>query len=183
MKWLRHVLRTSDDDPLRQVSFEPTTANRVNYGKRLCGRPRQNWLNYAKKNRSGWSCVETTIQVSVFVMQPWTEISFFVRPRLCQDLASLDVAWLPDMAVKNPKMQWERGRVIQQNNWVHETHMRTRHRNEDEARDMVTLMIQRNIMVAPTNLLTQLNVITQYRSSWWALQIISHYRFNKNNVR
>ena len=40
------MLRAPEDDPLRQVSFGPNTANRVNY---RCGRPKQNWLHYAKK--------------------------------------------------------------------------------------------------------------------------------------
>jgi len=48
-KLLGHVIRSSNDDPLRQVSFEPDTAVRVHYGKKRCGRPRQNWLHYAKK--------------------------------------------------------------------------------------------------------------------------------------
>ena len=46
---LGHILRACDTDPLRQISFEPQTANRVPYGKKRCGRPRQNWLHCTKK--------------------------------------------------------------------------------------------------------------------------------------
>ena len=46
---LWHIIRAQDTDPLRQVSLEPQSANRVQYGKKRCGRPRQNWLHYAKK--------------------------------------------------------------------------------------------------------------------------------------
>ena len=48
-KFLGHVLRAPEDDPLRQVSFEPNSGNRVDYGKLRCGRPKQNWLHFAKK--------------------------------------------------------------------------------------------------------------------------------------
>ena len=37
---LGHIKRACDSDPLRQISFEPQTANRVQYGKKRCGRPR-----------------------------------------------------------------------------------------------------------------------------------------------
>ena len=48
-KLLGHVLRAPEYDPLRQVSLEPNSGNRVDYGKRRCGRPKQNWLHFAKK--------------------------------------------------------------------------------------------------------------------------------------
>ena len=46
---LGHIIRTSDADPLRQISLEAQSANRVQYGKKRCGRPRQNWLHHTKK--------------------------------------------------------------------------------------------------------------------------------------
>ena len=46
---LGHILRTEDDDPLRQVTFQPGTAYRVEYGKKRIGKPRQNWIHQAKK--------------------------------------------------------------------------------------------------------------------------------------
>ena len=49
-KLLGHVLRSNNDDPLRQISFLPLSATRVEYGKRRCGRPRQNWLHTTKKH-------------------------------------------------------------------------------------------------------------------------------------
>ena len=50
-KLLGHVLRCRDDDPMRQVSFQPSSAIRVQYGKKRAGRPRQNWLHdYAKQH-------------------------------------------------------------------------------------------------------------------------------------
>ena len=48
-KLLGHVLRSNNDDPLRQF-FLPHSATRVEYGKRRCGRPRQNWLHTTKKH-------------------------------------------------------------------------------------------------------------------------------------
>ena len=45
---LGHIIRACDSDPLRQISFEPQTANRVQYGKKRCGRLRQNWLHFTK---------------------------------------------------------------------------------------------------------------------------------------
>ena len=49
-KLLGHVLRTSQGDPMRQVSFQPNSAYRVQFGKKRVGRPKQNWLHYAKKH-------------------------------------------------------------------------------------------------------------------------------------
>ena len=46
---LWHIIRAQDTDPLRQVSLEPQSANRVQYGKKRCGRPRQNWLHGTRK--------------------------------------------------------------------------------------------------------------------------------------
>ena len=39
----------ADDDPLRQVTFQPGTAYRVEYGKKRIGKPRQNWIHQAQK--------------------------------------------------------------------------------------------------------------------------------------
>ena len=47
---LGHVLRSRDEDPMRQVSFQPSSAIRVQYGKKRVGCPRQNWLHFAKNN-------------------------------------------------------------------------------------------------------------------------------------
>ena len=47
---LGHVLRTQDEDPLRQVTFQPNTAYRVEYGKKRIGKPKQNWIHQAKKH-------------------------------------------------------------------------------------------------------------------------------------
>ena len=35
---------------MRQVSFQPKSAYRVQFGKKRVGRPKQNWLHYAKKH-------------------------------------------------------------------------------------------------------------------------------------
>ena len=48
-KLLGHIARASHDDPLRQISFTPDSVQRVQNGKQRQGRPRQNWLHYAKK--------------------------------------------------------------------------------------------------------------------------------------
>ena len=70
-KLLGHVFRAPEDDPWRQVSFERNIANRMNYDKRGCGRPKQNWLHYAKK----CICMEVIIRnlwnmISEYIMQP-----------------------------------------------------------------------------------------------------------------
>ena len=44
-----HILRAEDDDPLRQVTFQPGTAYRVEYGEKRIGKPRQDWIHQAKK--------------------------------------------------------------------------------------------------------------------------------------
>ena len=48
-KLLGHIARTSQEDPLRQISFQPDSVNRIPYGKKRSGRPRQNWLHHTKK--------------------------------------------------------------------------------------------------------------------------------------
>ena len=47
-KLLGHILRSSDADPLRQASFTPSSASRIDYGKKRVGRPRQNWVMFSK---------------------------------------------------------------------------------------------------------------------------------------
>ena len=49
VKLLGHILRSNDQDPMRQASFIPSSALRVDYGKKRVGRPRQNWLMFSKK--------------------------------------------------------------------------------------------------------------------------------------
>ena len=46
---LGHILRADNNDPLRQVSFQPGTAYRVQYGKKRVGKPKQNWIHQTKK--------------------------------------------------------------------------------------------------------------------------------------
>ena len=46
---LGHIARASQEDPLRQISFQHDSVNRIPYGKKRSGRPRQNWLHYTKK--------------------------------------------------------------------------------------------------------------------------------------
>ena len=48
-KLLGHFLRSSDVDPLRQVSFTSSSASRIDYGKTRACRPRQNWVMFSKK--------------------------------------------------------------------------------------------------------------------------------------
>ena len=48
-KLLGHIARCPDEDPLRQISFKPKTVQRVEYGKKRVGKPRQNWIHQAKK--------------------------------------------------------------------------------------------------------------------------------------
>ena len=49
IKLAGHILRTSEDDPLRQVSYKPNSANTYEICKRRVGGPRQNWLVYTNK--------------------------------------------------------------------------------------------------------------------------------------
>ena len=46
---LGHIFQSSNDDPLRQLSFLPRSTCRINYGKKRVGKPRQNWIYHAKK--------------------------------------------------------------------------------------------------------------------------------------
>ena len=48
-KLLGHVLRTNNKDPLRQISFQADSAERVYYGKKRIGKPRQNWIHQTKR--------------------------------------------------------------------------------------------------------------------------------------
>lgn len=48
-KLLGHILRSNGDDPMRQISFLPDSAHRVEYGTKRVGKPRQNWLHHTKK--------------------------------------------------------------------------------------------------------------------------------------
>ena len=42
-KLAAHILRSSDNDPMRQVTYKPGSADAVEIGKRRVGRPRQHW--------------------------------------------------------------------------------------------------------------------------------------------
>lgn len=38
-----HILRSPNSDPLRQVTYQPDSADPVEIGRRRVGRPRQQW--------------------------------------------------------------------------------------------------------------------------------------------
>ena len=44
-----HIMRAPQQDPLRQVSYQPDSAQLFHIGKRRVGGPRQNWLFYTNK--------------------------------------------------------------------------------------------------------------------------------------
>ena len=44
-----HIIRTSSEDPLRQVSLQPNTAKAVAKGIRRSGKPRQRWVDNVLK--------------------------------------------------------------------------------------------------------------------------------------
>ena len=44
-----HIIRTDNNDPLRQVALKDSTAERPDWGKKRAGKPRQNWIKEAKK--------------------------------------------------------------------------------------------------------------------------------------
>jgi len=44
------TLRSDNNDPMRQISFLPDSAQRANYGTKRFGKPRQNLLHYTKKH-------------------------------------------------------------------------------------------------------------------------------------
>ena len=48
-KLLGHIARTEDSDPLREITFQPGTTYRVEYGKKRIGKPRQNWIRETKR--------------------------------------------------------------------------------------------------------------------------------------
>ena len=43
IKLAGHILRSPNNDPLRQVTYEPDNAEPVEIGKRRIGRPREKW--------------------------------------------------------------------------------------------------------------------------------------------
>ena len=43
IKLVGHILRTSEEDRFRQVSYKPNSANTFEIGKWRVGGPRQNW--------------------------------------------------------------------------------------------------------------------------------------------
>ena len=74
-KLLGHIARTTQQDPLRQISFQPNSVNRIPYGKKRHGRPRQNWLHYTKKKYTKKNCISLTLKrpfkrMHVYLMQP-----------------------------------------------------------------------------------------------------------------
>ena len=44
-KLMGHLIRTSDDDPLRQVALQPSRADPIDVGKRRSGHPRKRWVS------------------------------------------------------------------------------------------------------------------------------------------
>ena len=48
-KLLGHVLRESDEEPTRQVTFLPSSASNIPLGKKRIGKPRQDWIENTKK--------------------------------------------------------------------------------------------------------------------------------------
>ena len=44
-----HIMRAPQQDPLRQVSYQPDSAQMFHIGKREGRGPRQNWLVYTNK--------------------------------------------------------------------------------------------------------------------------------------
>ena len=75
-KLLGHIARTTQQDPLRQISFQPNSVNHVPYGKKRHGRPRQNWLHYTKKSiYTKKNCISLTMKrpfkrMRVYSIQP-----------------------------------------------------------------------------------------------------------------
>ena len=49
VKLAGHILRSPNNDPLRQVTYEPDNAEPVEIGKRRIGRPRQQWTYRSKE--------------------------------------------------------------------------------------------------------------------------------------
>ena len=48
-KLAAHILRSSDNDPMRQVTYKPGSADAVEVGKRRIGRPRQHWTFHSNQ--------------------------------------------------------------------------------------------------------------------------------------
>jgi hypothetical protein len=46
---LGHLMRTGNDDPLRQVSLQPNSGRPIAKGKRRSGKPRQRWVDNVMK--------------------------------------------------------------------------------------------------------------------------------------
>ena len=48
-KLAAHILRSSDNDPMRQVTYKPGSADAIEIGKRRVGRPRQHWTFHSNQ--------------------------------------------------------------------------------------------------------------------------------------
>ena len=75
-KLLGHILRSTNSDPLRRVSFMPNSASRIDYGKKRIGKPQQTWLHHAKKfvweeTLGRLSYEETQVQDSFIYNASW----------------------------------------------------------------------------------------------------------------
>ena len=49
IKLMGHVIRASNDDPMRKVTFAPNTVEECRYAQRKVGRPKDQWLHESKK--------------------------------------------------------------------------------------------------------------------------------------
>ena len=56
-KLAAHILRSSDNDPMRQVTYKPGSADAVDVGKRRIGRPRQHWIFHSNQLIHNLSCL------------------------------------------------------------------------------------------------------------------------------
>ena len=77
-KLLGHIARSTQQDPLRQISFQPNSVNCVPYGKKRHSRSRQNWLHYTntyiyirRKTASVYITLKRPFKrMHVYTMQP-----------------------------------------------------------------------------------------------------------------
>ena len=115
---LGHIARTTQQDLLRQISFQANSVNRVRYGKKRHGRPRQNWLHYTKKICTKINCISLTMKrpfkrMHLYLMQPMLD-TFNKAGAFGYAYALLPLLTCHRSRVGQPKKKWGRNQASTQ---------------------------------------------------------------------
>ena len=122
-KLLGHVLRSSDVDPLRQVSFTPSSASRIDYGKKGVGRPRL----FMKTSKTCPATQKLLSKTSGHVMHP-CEAIFNTKVLICPCPCCVNALLSSDF------QQSQQGRAENK-------HLRKRNNHHPDNQDTVKLIV------------------------------------------